>query len=302
MVDRASFSLFTGCLIRARLPHLEKSARAVFETLGVQLSDLEGASCCPDPVGIRGWDEETWLVMAARNLALAGNHDQPLMTLCSGCYSTLLEAQHLLANDATTAAKVNQVLGQIGRPYVVGPPVEHFARYLVEKAGREDWPARMVGSWQGLPVAVHHGCHFLRPSHIIEFDDPENPTKLEELVRALGAEVVDYPRKMLCCGFSIQGIDPDLALRMAREKLLLMKEYGARAVIVLCPSCYLQFDLMQQSIEREFGEPVELPVFYLTEFVGLALGLTASTLGLSFHRVDALPLVRAIFRDGAAET
>lgn len=303
MVDDSSFSLYTGCLIRARLPHLEKSVRLIFDRFGIQLSDLEGASCCPDPVGIRGIDQKTWLTMAARNLALAHNNSNPLMTLCSGCYSTFREAQHILTTNTSLREKINHTLKHIGCHYSEGPTVEHFASFIFEKIGLGILSSRITDTWKGLPVAIHHGCHFLRPSHIIEFDNPENPTKLEELIRVLGAEVVDYPRKMLCCGFTIKGVDADISQRMAYEKLKLMKEYGAEAVIVVCPACMLQFDINQRPIEQKFDVSIKLPIFYLTEFIGLALGLTPSAMGLNFHRVDTLSIIREIFpgKDSVAE-
>jgi len=245
-------------------------------------------------VGIKQGAKYVESQVAARNLALARDNN-PLMTLCSGCYSTFREAQHSLMNDPVSLQKVNHTLEQVGHHYSPGAPVEHFARFLYEKVGVDEFSARVTRSWNGMPIAVHNGCHFLRPSHIIGFDDPENPTRLEELVTALGATVVDYPRKMLCCGFPVQGVDPALSLRMAYEKLMLMSAYGARAVVVVCPSCYLQFDLLQSAMEREFGEAVRLPVLYLTEAIGLALGFTPTSLGLNFHRVDTLSLLQEVF-------
>lgn len=295
MVDDSSYSLYTGCLIRTRLPHLEKSARAIFDRFGIQLSDLEGASCCPDPFGMRAMDQETWLTMAARNLALARNNSHPLMTLCSGCYSTFRHVEHILTRESLLQEKINHNLEGIGYQYSPGVPVAHFARFIYEKIGITQLRLQITDSWKGLPVAVHNGCHFLRPSHIIGFDDPENPTKLEELVRVLGAEAIDYPQKMLCCGFPLQGVDAELSLQMAYEKLRLMKQYGARAVIVVCPACYLQFDAGQRAIEQRFDVSLGLPVFYLTDLIGLALGLNPLYLGLNFHRVDALSLIRKTF-------
>jgi len=296
MVEDSSFNLYAGCTIRARLPHVEKSVRLVFEEFGIQFSELEGATCCPEPVGMRGIDQETWLTLAARNLALARHNSLPVMTLCSGCYNTFQEAQHILA-EKSLREKVNHNLKKLGSQYSPGLAVEHFARFMFEKIGPDKLSSRVTDSWKGLPVAFHYGCHFLRPSHVIGFDDPENPTKLEQLVSVLGAEVVDYPRKMLCCGFPSQTTDTDLSLRLAYEKLKLMKAYRARAVIVVCPSCYLQFDLMQRPIERKFDVSLQLPVFYLTEFIGLAMGLAPSDLGLKYHSVDTFSLVREIFPD-----
>lgn len=295
MGEGSSFNLYSGCSIRTRLPHLEKTTRTVFEKFGIHLFELEGASCCPEPVGMKGLDQEAWLTLAARNLALAHTNSLPLMTLCSGCCNTFLETEHILDQGPSLRRRINHTLKKIGLQYSPGLTVEHFARFIFEKIGLDRLSSRVSDTWKGPPVALHHGCHFLRPSHIINFDDPENPTKLEQLISGLGAEVVDYPRKMLCCGFPIQTTDTDLSLRLVYEKLKLMKTYGARAVIVLCPSCYLQFDLMQRSIERKFDVSFQLPVFYLTEFIGLAFGLAPSDLCLNFHRVEALSIVREIF-------
>lgn len=217
------------------------------------------------------------------------------MTLCSGCYNTFLYAESILATDSSLREKINNNLRGIGYQYSPRLTILHFARFIYEKIGITQLRSQIVDSWKGLPVAVHNGCHFIRPSHIIGFDDPENPTKLEELVRVLGVEVIDYPQKMLCCGFPIQGVDAELSLKMAYKKLAIMKEYGAKAVIVVCPSCYLQFDAGQQAIKQKFDVSLDLPVFYLSELIGMSLGLNASSLGLSLHRVDTLSIIREIF-------
>jgi len=291
VADNRSYALYPGCLIRSRLPHLEKSARVVLNRLGVTLSELEGATCCPEGVGFRGLDEEVWLTLAARNLSLAGQASKPLMTLCSGCYSTFRESEHLLAANKSLRDKVARNLESINRQYTPAPGVEHFARFLYEKVGPEALTGLVSRPLKGLKAAFHHGCHFLRPSHLLEFDDPDNPTKLEELVRALGADVIDYPRKMLCCGLTVAGVDPDLSLSMGFEKLKLMKDYGAQAVVLICPSCMLQFDLNQRRMEQEFGRTLGLPIFYLTELIGLAMGESADSLGLGLHRTGVRPLL-----------
>jgi heterodisulfide reductase subunit B len=291
VTEDKSYFLYTGCLIRSRLPHLEKSSRLVLGRLGVELSELEGATCCPEGVGLRGLDEEVWLTLAARNLSLAGRGSKPLMTLCSGCYSTFRECEHLLAGNDSLREKVARNLQRIDRQYSPGPGVEHFARFLYEKVGPKVLAGLVARPLKGLKAAFHYGCHFLRPSHLIDFDDPDYPTKLEELVRALGAEVIDYPRKMLCCGLTIAGVAPDLSLRMGFEKMKLMKDSGAQAVVLICPSCMLQFDLNQRRMEQEFGLELGLAIFYLTELVGLAMGESPDSLGLDLHRTNVWPLM-----------
>jgi heterodisulfide reductase subunit B len=289
-----SYTFFPGCLIRSRLPHLEKSARVVLERLGVNLTDLAGATCCPNPIYFRDLDREAWLTLAARNLSLFKDDGKPMMTLCSGCYSTFREAGHALGADKTLRERVGQCLKDIGREYVPGLDVEHFARFLYEKIGPERLKEVTNRPLKGLKVAFHHGCHFVRPSRLHEFDDPDNPTKLEELIRAVGAEVLDYPRKMLCCGITVMAVDRNLSLQMGFEKLKLMKDFGADAVVLPCPSCMVQFDRNQRLIEKEFDTELSLPVFFLTELLGLALGESPESLGLDLHLVNTLPLANVL--------
>ncbi|MBI4773803.1 MAG: CoB--CoM heterodisulfide reductase iron-sulfur subunit B family protein [Deltaproteobacteria bacterium] len=291
MTENNEYRFFPGCLIRARLPHVEKSARLVLNRLGVGLSEVEGASCCPNPVYFRDLDHEAWLMLAARNLAIAG---KPMMTLCSGCYSTFREAEHALDESPMLRRKIGEHLDRLGLKLPSGSRAEHFARFLYEKVGPAKLEERVVRSLKGLKVVFHPGCHLVRPSRIHEFDDPDNPTKLEELVWALGAEVLDYPRKMLCCGFTVMGVDRDLSLRMGFEKLKIMKESGAQAVVLVCPSCMVQLDRNQRLIEQEFDTKLSLPVFYLTELIGLAFGESSDSLGLGLHLVDVEPLVREL--------
>ena len=290
MLHDLSYTLFPGCLIRSRLPHLEKSSRLVLERLGVELSGIEGVTCCPNPTHFRDLDREAWLTMAARNLSLFQGEGKPTMTLCSGCHSTFREAEHVLKGNKKLRERVGQDLESMGRHYVPGLIVEHFARFLYEKIGPDRLQTAITRPLKGLKVAFHQGCHFARPSRLYEFDDPHNPTKLEELIRVLGAEVLDYPRKMLCCGYTVMGVDRDLSLKMGFEKLKLMKDFGAEALVVLCPSCMVQFDRNQRLIEREFDTELSLPVFFLTELIGLSLGESPENLGLNLHLVNPLPL------------
>ncbi len=297
-MDEWSYNLYTGCLIRSRFPHVEKSARVVFRRLGVDLTEAADVGCCPEPVGMRSMDEEAWLTVAAHNMSVLASEGRPVMTLCNGCYSTFRETEHLLSGNRHHRKVVNGHLASIGREYVPGLEVEHFARFLYEKIGPRRLKELVVSRLPGLKVAFHAGCHLVRPSDLLAFDDPENPTKIEELLRSLGAEVVDYPRKSLCCGFTIVGVDPDLSLKMGYEKLKNMKSSGAEAVVVVCPSCLQQFDMNQRQMERKFEDKLELPVFFLTELIALALGESPDSLGLALHRTDALSLVQALWLNG----
>ena len=138
-----------------------------------------------------------------------------------------------------------------------------------------------------MKIAVHYGCHLLRPSPAVRWDSPTAPTKFEQVVRALGATVVDYETKMDCCGNALDrvGERADVPRHAARRKLADVAEQGADALVVSCPSCFLQFDLNQATLLRESAAARRLPVFYITELIALALGMDPAELGLDMHRV-----------------
>jgi heterodisulfide reductase subunit B len=144
----------------------------------------------------------------------------------------------------------------------------------------------------GLKVAVHHGCHLLRPAEIMGFDDPFEPAKLEALVEALGAEVVTYAGYTDCCGKATR--DPEATLKMASDKISSMKAAGADCVVTVCPACFEQFDLGQVEIKRKLGKDHKLPAFHYLQLLALAQGEDAEDLGLKRHHVDVKPALSRI--------
>lgn len=166
------YDLFLGCVIPARLPFLEASARKVFQKLGIELKDLEGFSCCPDPTGIELIDHETWLALGARNLSLSNNNGG-VMSLCSGCVETLKGVNYSINNSTETKEEVNKVLQSVGKSYSGKVNVKHFAEVLYENL--DIVKENIVKPLEGFKIAAHYGCHYLRPSEIIQWDDPFDP-------------------------------------------------------------------------------------------------------------------------------
>ena len=175
-------AFFMGCIAPLRYPGIESSTRVVLENLGVSISDLESASCCPAPGVIRSFDKRTWLTLGARNLALAERQGQDLLTICNGCYGSLFEAAHDMAEHPETTREVNEVLQEMNLAYTPhGVEVRHFAEFLARDVG-DAAIRRSFKKKLDLKVAVHYGCHFLRPSNIKQLDDPEHPTMVDKLV------------------------------------------------------------------------------------------------------------------------
>ncbi len=289
-----SYQLFLGCVIPARIPFVEASARKVFDKLGIQVKDIKGASCCPDPTGMPAIDLTSWLALGARNLSLIET-DGKAISLCSGCVETLKSVNHELKKDASKKDEINGVLKKIGKKYNGTAQIDHAARILYENVDKIK--ENVTNPLTGLKVAVHYGCHYLRPSEIIDWDDPIEPTTLDTIVEAIGADSIDYTAKMDCCGNPCSKTDETLANELTYKKLRSIKESGANCIVVVCPACYLQFDINQHAVNKQFNEDYNFPVFYLTELIALAFGYDEKELGLRFHRTKTKSVL-----EGPAET
>jgi len=276
------YDLFLGCVIPARLPYLEASARKIFEKLDIELKDVDGFSCCPDPTGIELIDHKTWLALGARNLSLC-NKNGGVISFCSGCVETLKGVNYFINKDLTVKKEVNKYLQKIGKVYEGKTKVKHFAEVLYENL--EKVKEKVENPLEGFKVAVHYGCHYLRPSEIIEWDDPFEPVTVDAIVEALGAESVDYDLKMECCGNPLEKSDKDLSLLMIDNKLNAIQKSGANCVVVVCPACYQQFEFNQRELNKINNTNYNLPIFYLSEVVALAFGYKPEELGLNFHRI-----------------
>ena len=295
----ASYGYFWGCYIQGRLPHLELSTRAVMARLGFQVRDLEGLSCCPEKGLIRVMSERGWLLAAARNLALAEQAGVDLVTPCTGCFGTLKGAARQLASSPELKAEVNRALGEVGRQLLGRQRVYHVVDLLYQELGPDGIGRQVVRPLAGMRVAVHYGCHLIRPSWDLALDDPFRPRKLDELVEALGAISITYETKLLCCGnLLLRAGDEAGSHALARQKLSEVSGQQADAIVVVCPSCTMQFDNLQFLLQRR-GESFAVPVFYYTEMLGLALGMTPEELGLAHHRVDVGPFLEK-WRGGLA--
>src|SRR5665648_488594 len=184
-------SVFWGCTIPARFPFIEKSTRLVLDDMGAEVVEVEGYTCCPEGTLVKVVDEDAFYVTAARNLALAETAGLPILTPCNGCYSTFKSTEADLTNDWRRRGRVNELLGEVDLALGEGPEVRHFAEWMFDEVGPAALAKRVSRPLWGMRLGVHYGCHLLRPSPAVRWDSSTKPTKLEDLVRALGATVVD---------------------------------------------------------------------------------------------------------------
>ncbi len=285
------FAYFLGCIMNNRYPGIEKATRVIMEKLGIDLKDMEGASCCPAPGVFGSFDKNTWASIAARNVTIAEDMGMDIMTECNGCFGSLFESNHMLQEDEEMKEKINKVLAEVGREFKGEVNVRHFAEILYNEVGLDKISEAFNTPLDDLNVAVHYGCHFLKPSEVLNIDSPEKPTILDELVESTGAKSVPYKDKMMCCGAGggVRSRDLDVALDFTREKLYNMQEAGVDVIVNVCPFCHLQFDVGQAEIKDKFGDEFNIPVLHLAQLFGFAMGIAKEDLTTDVHMTKLSP-------------
>ncbi len=288
-----SYALFLGCTIPARQSNYELSSRKALAKLGIELVDLANMTCCAPPP-VQSIDLETSLAVAAYNICLAEEADLNLITLCSGCFESLSIANATLKADEQLKAKINRILSEAGKEFLGSKEVKHLLQVLVDDVGLERLKQRVSKPLSNLKVAAFYGCHVLRPSELLKFDDPERPSILENLIETLGAKSVEYRNKLKCCGGLLRGFSDDLALDLAREKLANTTKAGADCIATLCPFCFVALDLGQLQIKSKLNETFDMPVFHYSELLSLALGIDPKELALEAHKVKTDKIISKI--------
>ncbi len=297
MTDAQTYSFFLGCVMPNRFPNIEASIRRVLPEIGINLRELEGASCCPAPGVVRSFDEPTWLALASRNLALAEMSGYDLVTGCNGCYGTFKEALTEVRENPERLKEVQGVFKGLGIRYKGTVEVRHLIE-LINEIGADALRKRVTKPLKGIKVAVHYGCHLLKPSANRPWAQTQRHDFLDKLVEATGAESVKYKDKFLCCGAGggVRSSQIAVSVDIAKEKIDNAVEAGADCILNVCSFCHLQFEVSQMQLNKELGEQrYKLPVIYYTQLLGMAMGIDPVELGLHKHVINTQPLLDLIY-------
>jgi heterodisulfide reductase subunit B len=265
------------------LKQYETSSKAILERLGVGLVDIEEFNCCGYP--LRNIEFKAFLLASARNLSLAEKKKLDVMTLCQCCYGTLKKANFLLRENASLRKEVNAVLEREGLPYEGKVEVKHLLSVLHQEVGVEAIKKKIAKTFKGLKIAAHYGCHALRPSQVVRFDDPVTPSIFDQLVEATGAESIVWPMQLECCGAPLWGIHDELSTEITLKKLKNGRESGADYLCTACTYCQIQFDTVQQMILSQRGLNHPLPSILYPQLLGLSMGINSETLGLKMNKI-----------------
>ena len=296
MTETQTYSFFLGCVMPNRFPNIEKSIRVVLPKIGIELEELEGASCCPAPGVIRSFSEPTWLAIASRNLALAEKAGHDIITGRNGCYGTFKEALLEVREHPNRLKEVQKVFKGLGLKYKAKAEAKHMIEVIYD-IGIEELKKKVTRPLTGLKVGVHYGCHLLKPSKNRPWKQTERHTFLDELVELTGASSTKYKDKFLCCGAGggVRGSQVAVSVDIAKEKLDNMIEAGVDCIVNVCSFCHLQYEVSQVQLNKELGEKkYQIPVLYFTQLLGLAMGLDPLELGLGVHMINTQPLIDKI--------
>jgi heterodisulfide reductase subunit B len=288
-------SFFLGCIAPNRYPGIEAATVKTLDKLGVKLEDIEGASCCPAPGVFRSFDKDTWLALASRNIVLSEKMGNDILTVCNGCFGSLVDANHLLKNDPVLKEKVNKILKEIELEFKGEIDVRHIIEYLYKEIGIEKIKSAIIKPLD-LKVAVHYGCHLVKPTKERHLGSAENPRFFDELVEATGAKSIDYEDKNACCGAGggARTAVLDTALKLANNKLKHIKDAGVDCIVDACPFCHLQLDVGQTEIKAKFGDEYGIHVLHYSQLLGLAMGFSPEELGIDQNFVKNSDFLKKI--------
>ncbi len=291
MEKTLQYAYYPGCASQAITKEADSTTRKIAEILGIELHDMPKANCCGAGL-LTDYDYDLYLALNARIFAQAEEMGMDIMTICSTCLMVMSTANRDLKNDPSLLERINEILASADIRYNGNVKIKQLLWVLAEDYGLENLKKKIIKPLKNLKIAPFYGCHSLRPSDALGFDDPERPWSLEAVISTLGAEAVEYNGKTKCCGFQVDLVAEDTALEMTGKRLLDAKVEGGSCIVTPCPFCHINLDNYQGMAEKKTGHKIDMPVFHLSQLVGLALGMTAEELELSRHLVSARDVLK----------
>lgn len=284
------YAYYPGCSAESTARDMHQSTLAVAAALGIELIEPKGWTCCGATAGHQT-DRVLAASLPAANLVKIQNMNLDCVVNCAACYNRMKVANHEIATDSNIRQSVADALGQ---NYDGSVKVRHLIEVLLEDVGVKKIKSAMKNSLDGLKVACYYGCLLVRPPKVVNFDNPENPTSLDKLVKTTGAESIDWPCKVECCGGGLSLSRTDVVVNLTDSILGMAKDSGADCVAVSCPMCQVNLDLRQQDIKKQTGKDYRMPIVYITQLLGLALGIGPDKLGFNKLMVPASTVLEKV--------
>ncbi len=295
---------YPGCSMqRSARPYLD-SLYAIQDDLELELEEVEDWNCC-GATEYMSISRLPALSLVGRNLAIAqqqSNGGNTLLAACSACYLNLAKTDHYMLEDDELGQEINSALGAGNLHYDAGSvEIRHLLDVILNDIGVDRVKEHVTRPLTGLRIAAYYGCMIVRPDLDQRWENPEYPTVLEELMSALGAEVVDFPLKTHCCGGHMTQISPPTAYELIRRLVHGAALYEADVLVTVCPMCQLNLDAYQVEMNKHFKTDYEIPILFVTQLMGLAFGKDPDELGLGREFIQSGPALAMIGVESDAE-
>jgi heterodisulfide reductase subunit B2 len=278
---------YPGCSLSGTGKEYDMSLRKVAGLLETELEELKDWSCC-GATSAHATNHLLSVALPARNLVIAKHQKlEEMVAPCAACYNRMMVTAHELKSKPEIERQVTDLLGESA---VSDISIINIIE-LFQKIGKEKVAGKVKVDLKGIKAACYYGCLLVRPFAITNFDDAEQPESMEEIIKWTGAQPVDWNYKIECCGGAHSIAHKKIVVDLSKKILDDAKLHGADVVIVACPMCHSNLDMRQVAIKKAYPAHQEIPVLYLSEFVGLALGLNPKELGLNCHLIDTKSLL-----------
>ncbi len=284
-------SYYPGCTLKTKAKNLEDSALASLKALGVEIEELPRWNCCGAVYSLAD-DDLIHLIAPVRDLIRVKERgDDTVMTLCSMCYNTLARANLLMKEDEEKRNTINQFMDE-EIDYAGEVRVVHLLDFLRDDYGFDKLKEKVKVPLSGLKVAPYYGCTLLRPKEVA-LDRPDRPSVFHEFLVAIGAEVVDFASSTECCGsYQVLG-NPDTAMNLSKDILGDATSNGAEAMALTCPLCDYNLGHKQEQMLAKFEGATEVPIYYFTQLLAIALGIPVKDCQFTLNRDSSLNLLKA---------
>lgn len=286
----SKYLFYPGCAMETSARAYNESLMAIKDIIGLEIEEVSDWNCCGATEYV-GLSLTPAYSLIARNLALAAqqaNGNKVLMASCSACYLNLAKADHYMAERPALETRVNQALAAGGLHYQPGTlEMRHLLDVIINDIGLETIKSKVNRPLKGLRVAPYLGCMVPRPDYEGRWSDHEHPKELDWLLKALGAEVIDFPLKTHCCSGHMTQISPETAFELIRRLVSSAEQYKADLMVTVCPMCQMNIDAYQRETNRHFGTNYHMPILFFTQIMGVALGVDPKQLGFGREMVSA---------------
>jgi heterodisulfide reductase subunit B len=284
------YAYYPGCSAESTARDQYMSVNKVARALGIELVEPTGWTCCGSTPA-HHTSKILSIALPAANLLMAQKMGLDMVVFCAACYNRMKVANHEIKTNQVARKEVAKALGE---DYDGSVRILHFVEVLVKELGIQQLKRHFTHTLDGLKVASYYGCLLIRPHDITDFDDPENPTLMDQLVKCMGGESIDWPHKVACCGGGFAISRTDIVLELSNAVLDMAKSSGAQCIAVACPMCQINLDMRQGNISKIMKTTYEMPIVYISQLLGLCLGISWRKLGMNKCIVSPKPVIDVV--------